>query len=325
MKRMIPLILALLLLAACGAEPAEATPTAVLATPTPAPMPSASPLPDYIPPMDFEPVSVWQAEPFGADGYALLYLGGETDGAIPFKLFSVGKTYFYWNDGVGSVRSLDCRSFSGNFSAGDGCYTFEAACDSGSDERYSQYLMEAACVGEVSGSADIAGNVLTMSYTSALPYVEGTVMEAYLDSAAPHVVCRWNEDDPDPIELYLPYSFTKMPEEQLGSAMYQMPAFVEEIGAGGFRGIDVGSSLIDILSRVPRNDEHSYLDGLRSDALSIYGAGSMNWFSTLITPETDGAYVVSVQAFDIISYRLDEGFRVESVEYYQQTFRDEVA
>ena len=72
MKRMIPLILALLLLAACGAEPAEATPTAVLATPTPAPMPSASPLPDYIPPMDFEPVSVWQAEPFGADGYALL-------------------------------------------------------------------------------------------------------------------------------------------------------------------------------------------------------------------------------------------------------------
>ena len=45
---------------------------------------------------------------------------------------------------------------SGNFSAGDGCYTFEAACDTGSDERYSQYLMEAACVGEVSGSADIA-------------------------------------------------------------------------------------------------------------------------------------------------------------------------
>ena len=113
-----------------------------------------------------------------------------------------------------------------------------------------------------------------------------------------------------------------MPEEQLGSAMYQMPAFVEEIGASGFRGIDVGSSLIDILSRVPRNDEHSYLDGLRSDALSIYGAGSINWFSTLITPDTDGKYTVSVQAFDIISYRLDEGFRVESVEYYQQTFRD---
>ena len=184
--------------------------------------------------------------------------------------------------------------------------------------------MEAACVGEVSGSADIAGNVLTMSYTSASPYVEGTIMEAYLDSAAPYVKCRWNENDTNPIELYLPISFTKMPEEQLGSAMYQMPAFVEEIGASGFRGIDVGSSLIDILSRVPRNDEHSYLDGLRSDALSIYGAGSINWFSTLITPDTDGKYTVSVQAFDIIRYRLDEGFRVENVEYYQQTFRDEV-
>ena len=136
MRRIIPLILALLFLAACGAEPAEAAQSPVLTTPTPAP------LPDYIPPMDFEPVSVWQAEPFGVDGYALMYLGGETDGIIPFKVFSVGKTYLYWNDGGEFVRSLDCRSFSGNFSAGDGCYTFEAACDTGSDERYSQYLME---------------------------------------------------------------------------------------------------------------------------------------------------------------------------------------
>ena len=80
MKRIIPFILALLLLAACDAEPeaAEETP--------PPPMPTASPLPDYIPPMDFEPVSVWQAEHFS--GRALLYLGAEEDGVTPFKVYS---------------------------------------------------------------------------------------------------------------------------------------------------------------------------------------------------------------------------------------------
>lgn len=320
MKRIIPLILALLLLAACGEGVAEATPTTAV-TLTPVPMPEDSPLPDYIPPMDFEPVSVWQTEKFGSNGRALIYLGEEINGTIPFKVFSVSKTY--WNDGKTYVRSLDCRSFSGNFSAGDGCYTFEAAFDPGGSERYSQYLMEAACIGEISGNADIAGNVLTMSYTSASPYVEGTIIDADLDSAAPHVKCRWNEYDNNPIELYLPNSFIKMPGDQLGLAMYQMPAFVEEIESGEFRGIDVGSSIIDILSRVPRNDEYSYSDALRSDTLSIYGAGSMNWFSTLITKGTDGTYIVAVQAFDIIRYRLDEGFRVESVEYYQQSFRNE--
>ena len=87
MKRIIPLILALLLLAACGAEVVEATPTPAVTTPTAAPMPEASSLPDYIPPMDFEPVSVWQAEHFC--GRALLYLGAEEGGSTPFKVWNI--------------------------------------------------------------------------------------------------------------------------------------------------------------------------------------------------------------------------------------------
>lgn len=66
MKRLIPLALALLLLAACGAPAAEATPT-------PAPLSFDGEQPDYIPPMDFTPVSVWQAETFGSNGRAAVY------------------------------------------------------------------------------------------------------------------------------------------------------------------------------------------------------------------------------------------------------------
>ena len=77
MRRLIPLILALLLLAACGAE---APPTAE-PTPTPTVEPTLEPLPESapaaLPDAGFEPESFWLAEPFGEGGKALLLMSGD--------------------------------------------------------------------------------------------------------------------------------------------------------------------------------------------------------------------------------------------------------
>lgn len=77
MRRLIPLILALLLLAACGAEvPPTAEPT-----PTPTVEPTLEPLPESapasLPDAGFEPESFWLAEPFGDGGKALLLMSGD--------------------------------------------------------------------------------------------------------------------------------------------------------------------------------------------------------------------------------------------------------
>ena len=76
MRRLIPLILALLLMSACGAE---APPTAE-PTPTPTVEPTLEPLPESapasLPDAGFEPESFWLAEPFGDGGKALLLMSG---------------------------------------------------------------------------------------------------------------------------------------------------------------------------------------------------------------------------------------------------------
>ena len=89
MRRLIPLILALLLLAACGAEvpptaepTPEPTPTPTAEpTPTPTVEPTLEPLPESapasLPDAGFEPESFWLAEPFGDGGKALLLMSGD--------------------------------------------------------------------------------------------------------------------------------------------------------------------------------------------------------------------------------------------------------
>lgn len=80
MRRLIPLILALLLLAACGAEAvpevSEPTPEPT-PTPEPAPTPVPASAPASLPDAGFEPESFWLAEPFGDGGKALLLMSGD--------------------------------------------------------------------------------------------------------------------------------------------------------------------------------------------------------------------------------------------------------
>ena len=96
MRRMLPLILALLLLTACGAPAAEATPSASpvpsspldLITPGTASVPIETVSPERassravpetmtLPDAGFEPESYWFAEPFGDGGQALLLMSGD--------------------------------------------------------------------------------------------------------------------------------------------------------------------------------------------------------------------------------------------------------
>ena len=80
MKRLVPLILALLLLTACAAETPpevsaptpEPTPTV---EPTPTPVPTSAPA--SLPDAGFEPESFWLAEPFGDGGKALLLMAAD--------------------------------------------------------------------------------------------------------------------------------------------------------------------------------------------------------------------------------------------------------
>lgn len=80
MKRLVPLILALLLLTACAAEAPpevsaptpEPTPTV---EPTPTPVPTSAPA--SLPDAGFEPESFWLAEPFGDGGKALLLMAAD--------------------------------------------------------------------------------------------------------------------------------------------------------------------------------------------------------------------------------------------------------
>lgn len=96
MKKLIPLILALLFLTACGAPAAEATPSASpvpsspldLITPGTASVPIETVSPERassravpetmtLPDVGFEPESYWFAEPFGDGGQALLLRSGD--------------------------------------------------------------------------------------------------------------------------------------------------------------------------------------------------------------------------------------------------------
>ena len=84
---------------------------------------------DYIPPMGFEPVSVWEAEPFGDGGQALLYMGEETDGVTPFKVFSCFS--YDTSEYLDTNSLLSTRSFSARADAAG-----EFSVDCGKEGRF---------------------------------------------------------------------------------------------------------------------------------------------------------------------------------------------
>ena len=240
MKRSLAIVLAaamLLLLAACGAEVVEATPTPAVTTPTAAPMPEASSLPDYIPPMDFEPVSVWQAEHFC--GRALLYLGAEEDGSTPFKVYSCF-TYevVEYLDGnmLMSARAFSAKAVdSGEFSVDCG--------------KHGLWLEPVLGASALTGRLSVDGDRLTLSYTGfeRAAWAEDTPgFEFSLSGGQPVIDSGTGENDS---VQYLPTEFKRLPDEYLGRAMYWMPMFEEEASAGSRSGTAMRTS--SCASRTP--------------------------------------------------------------------------
>lgn len=280
MKRTLPLFFALFLLTACGAPAAapsaSARPSAepyvepVIEPYSYLPSSSATDLtvdergrPKYVPPMDFAPTSVWCAEPFGSDGMAVLFMGEPRDGARPFKL------YFSFNsDRFGDFAkagNLQLYAFVSELEQG----RFEYVRDESNADLEMQYI------GRIDAGMEISGNRLTIDYETVSMY---DMTRNYLDatSASPRVVLERN-DTGFIRYLYLPREFTRMDDRHIASAMYQMPVYYEELSfspnsgetaalydelgerytssdpeyAPKLRGIGIGSSLDDILERIP--------------------------------------------------------------------------
>ena len=163
MRKVFLLALLALCLSACGApgvgegpEPTAAETPAP--TPVPTPEPALSLLPDAGPLPGLHSAHGLRAcQRLGSRAFrrrraaALLYMGEETDGVTPFKVFS---SYRYCWTGTEQVRTTDCRSFSGTFVEDDGKYSFTGKFKSDVSARYNVYLEEEACLSSLSGSAD---------------------------------------------------------------------------------------------------------------------------------------------------------------------------
>ena len=292
MKRVLPFLLALLLLTACGAPAAEPSPSATpqpgietpQPVPTPAPteftyvqptvppvqdgvaahyLPYAGRQPDYIPPMDFTPVSVWQSAPFGEGGRALLYMGEEKDGVTPCKVFSC---YDY------SKRPLDISisNYANNF---DLALSSSREFEVGDGDGDGVVLIDTK---SLKGTAELSGDSLVLTYTKAEKQFDSDNVTYVLDDGSPRAVDHNVLSDSYMLIQYLPVKFERLPDEDIGQAMYWLPAFDVEMDTetGTVRGIGVGSNLMELLARFLNRylNDPRYIDAPALWEEQIYGS-----------------------------------------------------
>ena len=292
MRKILLLMLFALCLSACGAPgagegpaptPAETPVVAETPAPTPVPtpepalslLPDAGPLPDYIPPMGFEPVSVWEAEPFGDGGQALLYMGEETDGVTPFKVFSCFS--YDTSEYLDTNSLLSTRSFSARADAAG-----EFSVDCGKEGRFLEPVL---ALSKLEGRIELSGGTLALSYTehSLQPWADGlNSLSVRLEGWQPRIDTGTASIDS---VQYLPTAFKRLPDEAMGRAMYSMPVFEEEIRAepGSLRGLSAGSSYMDVISRIP-----CPIQLRRSDPRSI--TAPSGWYESYYGSEAGTAF-----------------------------------
>ncbi len=327
MRRIIACIITLLLLSACSADPATVTESPA-PTPSDIPLPTVEPatgtdihtyFPRYIPPMDFEPVSVWQADSYPGNGRALLYLGEESDGVLPFMVLTCGDVYdSIWYDGIETSA----------FSA-------EALMPEGS---FSQYYGTGEFSTYVCGDIEISEDTLSLSYSGTIS--EYPDMELATDDYWPRLV-----DGPpnysDDVK-YLPTRFTKLSDDYITHIMYSMPAVREEIiycpnsgdtaflydtefsyytsdpkYAPSLRELKIGDSYEDIVRRFPNSlygIDPTTLHPTEEFNLMLYGSNS--WYYKAYLTYFDGvpAYV-NVNAVDRVTFFLDEYLKIIAIGY----------
>lgn len=309
MKKVFLIILLLMFLTSCGIYALDETPASSdmpEPTPNPATQPvalqSPGPRPNYIPPMDFEPVSVWQAEHFC--GRALLYLGAEEDGVTPFKVYS-SFTYDVvdYLDGnmLMSARAFSAKAVdSGEFSVDCG--------------KHGLWLEPVLGASALTGRLSVDGDRLTLSYTGCerADWAEDTPgFEFSLSGGQPVIDSGTGENDS---VQYLPTEFKRLPDEYLGRAMYWMPMFEEEASAGQIRGLGVGDTYADIVVRFPNPLEIWSRDPRSVSAPdgwydTFYGSEAGTVFAALFY-EGGVPSTVLIACCSYASFRLDKGLNI---------------
>lgn len=228
------LLTALVVLTACSQNPVPAAterPPEVTDSPAPAASPTPEPtpvvLPDYLPPTDFEVADVWRVSPFVEHGSALLFTSAEVDGEFSFKIYM----YQYLPDSNSDFDRMTLSSVSGTAEYDGENYRFSL--DQG------LYGVGIGGVESLSGTITLADNFLSIDY------LEGSCndpdTELICEGDFPRVVFAYDGYVIDNVSgtslivppkdavLLLPVTFKHVPEYRVGTIMYSMPLYADEI------------------------------------------------------------------------------------------------
>ena len=292
-KRIIPLILALLLLAACGEQAASGTPALppsaetfpatsgdpTAPEPTPSPAVTVSPeeasrrpVPDtmILPDTGFEPESYWLAEPFGDSGQSLLLIAGNGQ----FKCWYNCRTDEFntgWDDIVGGsfTDSEAAASVDGETLA----LEYYDASDTPRPARFTAITRDEA----LRAHRDMPYNdeislplpeIITRAEWEATP---GVTPVSYVEDGVSGAVYE--------------YMGSQVMYDTFGDALLRLGGFVTESPEFPFkvRGVGIGSSGEDVLASFPSNvpelsdaEEHHALYGGVAGLLGSWNAMDEN-------------------------------------------------
>ena len=327
-KRIIPAVLALLMLAACGTdepvatatpEPApETTPVPATGTPEPSPGGVQSVSVDFhLPDAGFEPDAYWLADGFGDGGRALMLTAAGAQGGTSFRCWY--SVYDDVSSGGRTERDLICGSFSEDGFTGGG---FER--DNGG----------------LTAGVEISGGALTVSYSVPGDYpplpesfrsvTADEALEAYRDmpymgeAGLPVALETTREElealpgfvrsaggtyEYDGMELYIGYEFFD------GSLTVSGVASTDPDRIPDLRGVKIGSSAADVLDCFP-GDVSSLPDGPGGEELTLYGTDGMLSAGGAIVYDGDVPCLVLVETDSAVTFRFDAGGLVAGIVWY---------
>ena len=334
-KRLIYLLLAaaLVLITACSESitpPATESPAASETT-TPISIQTPTLLPDYMPPLDFEVASVWKAEAFGEGGKALIYMSEIVDGTFSFKLYM----YQYIHERGADFRSILMDQASSTAFIDSDKYRFSMDPVSG----YSLGGIGIIYLDMLTGAISLSDETLKIDFIEAGLLSEGILAEYNLSGNTPSISYIDASWDPGSFTIYLPKRFTRMPDDEAGLAMYEMPMLAEEVvfpPAGTFnwdngvfsstdpdcipnlRGISIGDHILDVIARFPceLEDYNRIFDEVQeSDMIMLYGNTDFFPANGIIFYENAIPKEIRYGAGNYVAFYLNEELCVNEIKF----------
>lgn len=225
-RKIMVVLIVLITLSGCSQnavpEAPESLPAATEA-PTTMPPPTLVPtplaLPDYYPPTDFEVAGVWRAKSFGDQGAALLYMSDIVDGTVSFKLYM----YQYVCGQNVIDRWMNLSTIMATASYDGDKYLFSADQESSGSVGVDGLI-------KLDGALSLSEETLVLKYSDAeLPDTYQGTAEFGFGVAAPSIRYENEEGAYGNFTTFLPVTFTRVPEGDAGTVMYEMPMYEDEI------------------------------------------------------------------------------------------------